>query len=511
MLNAINNIYSISKLVEQSSDDQIIRAANTKLKTDDSIKTYFYVRNNKIDQVLQKLTDWTNGAKTKQALAKNQIILNLKIIKDDPEFHKKFPDQGKRERALVLMNKIIMNINTAEKDITASMIKKDLQSLNSFLGTYETIEKKSEHSDQVEDSSEGDVAKSEAESDLNKAKVNNTGSNTTEAVGVDLDDGLTVVMHPSELENFENNTKAIISKNISSYLSKLSNVTSIDVAEVILNSSDPTVAGKPVEETNSTEANSTPAINTTPAPIGKAIEQGKDVEVAATQSIPSPVTSAPSSTADTKSIATANPYLESLNTKWSAKENGYFEVSKPFYITGEMPTSKMLAQAYLLPQGKKLEFFGEKGEASKLNENQIVHGEHELRDDLDLSNQKRDSRTYLKLEVKSEMKSFQVSPTMASNPAVIRMTEEYKNSLKAIYKDSVEKISAEYKKTNSGKELETIVITPITSTEGILLAVESTALVSAVKEIQLGNPNLKIAISADKEVHSDAIRTAYEE
>ena len=79
MLNAINNIYSINKLVEQSSDDQIIRATNAKLKTDDSIKTYFYVRKNKIDQVLQKLTDWTDGAKTKQALAKNQIISNLKI------------------------------------------------------------------------------------------------------------------------------------------------------------------------------------------------------------------------------------------------------------------------------------------------------------------------------------------------------------------------------------------------------------------------------------------------
>jgi hypothetical protein len=108
------------------------------------------------------------------------------------------------------------------------------------------------------------------------------------------------------------------------------------------------------------------------------------------------------------------------------------------------------------------------------------------------------------------MKSFQVSPTLASNPAVIRMTVEYKNSLKAIYKDSIEKISAEYKKTNSGKELETIVITPITSTEGILLPVESTALVLAVKEIQHGNPGLKIAISADKEAHSDAIRAAYE-
>ena len=57
--------------------------------------------------------------------------------------------------------------------------------------------------------------------------------------------------------------------------------------------------------------------------------------------------------------------------------------------------------------------------------------------------------------------------------------------------------------------METLVIVPITSTEGILLPVESTALVLAVKEIQLGNPSLKIAISADRETHSDDIQAAY--
>jgi phytoene dehydrogenase-like protein len=174
-----------------------------------------------------------------------------------------------------------------------------------------------------------------------------------------------------------------------------------------------------------------------------------------------------------------------------------------------MPTSKILAQAYLLPEGKKLEFFGKKGEASKLNKDQVVHGEHELRDELDLTNEKRGTRPYLKLEVKLEMNFFQPSTKMAQNPAVTRQAEQNKNTLIAIYKDSIEKISAEYKKTNPGQELETLVITPITSTEGILLPVESTALVLAVKEIQLGNPGLRIAISADKKTHSDDIRAAY--
>jgi hypothetical protein len=139
-----------------------------------------------------------------------------------------------------------------------------------------------------------------------------------------------------------------------------------------------------------------------------------------------------------------------------------------------------------------------------------VRAEHGLRTDLDLTNEKRESRTYLKLEVKSDMKPFQGSPNMPLNPAVTRQAEQYKNSLIAMYKDSVEKISDEYKKTNPGKELETIVIAPIASTAGILLEVEITALVSAIKEIQRGNPDLKIAISADKESHSDAIRAAYE-
>ena len=261
MINAINNIYSINKLVEQSSDDQIIRATNTQLKTDDSIKTYFYVRKNKIDQIFQKLTDWTDGAKTKQALAKNQIISNLKIIKDNPEFDKNFPNKDRREQALALMNKIIMTVSTTEKDITSSMIKKDLRSLNSFLSTYETIEKKSEHSNPVEDSSEGDIANSEAESDLNAAKGNNTDSNITELADIDIGEGVTVVMHPSEIDNFENNIKANISKNMSSYLSKLANVTSVDVAEVVFNTEDPEVDGSPYKETNSKLADSGTSIN----------------------------------------------------------------------------------------------------------------------------------------------------------------------------------------------------------------------------------------------------------
>ena len=105
---------------------------------------------------------------------------------------------------------------------------------------------------------------------------------------------------------------------------------SIEVAEVVLNSLDPTVDGKPAQETNSSLAVSAPTINKTPAPIGESVEQDMDASEAATENTPSPAPFTPSSTAETKATETANRYLESLKSKWSANENGYFEVSNPF-------------------------------------------------------------------------------------------------------------------------------------------------------------------------------------
>ena len=341
--NAITNIDLINNFVAASKNDQIIRATDITSGKSPRRNIQLYCRNGKFEQLWQKLTDWTMGAKTKQTLAKNAIIYNLNIIKKDPDFLAKFTDQDKKNEILNSINKIIMTVESAEKDITSSMIQSDLQFLNNYLKTSAGHQKKSELFIPLADSSEGDVANSEAESDLNAAKGNNAVSNITELVGLDIDDGVTIVMHPSEVDNFENNIKANISKNMSSYISKLANVTSIDVAEVVFNSEDPEVDGrpykepnsqpaertinnsmhalksvppdgteklsnsstnavenpdiqlmretlevvnysvKPAEETNSSLAESAPTINTTLAPIGEAIEQDMDAAEAAAE------------------------------------------------------------------------------------------------------------------------------------------------------------------------------------------------------------------------------------
>jgi hypothetical protein len=282
-------------------------------------------------------------------------------------------------------------------------------------------------------------------------------------------------------------------------------------------SSDPAVDGSPIEEPSSKLADSTPTINTTPAPIGKAIEQGTDAAEAATERTPNPAPSAPSSTAESKTTEAANRYLESLISKWSAAENGYFEVSKPFYITGQIPTLKMLAQAYLFPVGKEIEFSGEKAGtnksldgASSLNEGQVVHGVRKLRNEVDLSDSSRDERPYLKLEVKASGTSFQSSKSVAKNPAMDRLSDGYKQELIDIYKNGVKKISADYKQKNQDEDLESLVIVPLTSTAGLLKDVEITALISAVIDIQAAYPNLKIAISANNKSHAAEIGAAYD-
>ena len=77
MLNAINNINSINRLFSEAKDNQVIRAEDIGGNT--SVNVRFYSRKNISDQIWQKLTDWTKGAKNKQALAKKTIINNLNV------------------------------------------------------------------------------------------------------------------------------------------------------------------------------------------------------------------------------------------------------------------------------------------------------------------------------------------------------------------------------------------------------------------------------------------------
>ena len=409
------------------------------------------------------------------------------------------------------------------------------------------LKKKSEHSDPVEDSSEGNVANSEAESDLNAAKRNNTDSNITELVGVDIDEGVTVVIHPSEIDNFENNIKTNISKNMSSYLSKLANVTSVDVAEVVFNTEDPEVDGspyketnlqpaeihpmretlkavtikkyeseqavspspnltasievaevilnsldpvgnrKPAEEINSSSAESTPLINTIPAPIGEAIEQGMDAAEVATKSTTSPAPSDPSSSAETKSTANANPYLASLKSVWNPSSIGRHEITTLFSISGDVNPSNIIAQAYIHPSGKKLNFPG------------------------DAKKSVGTASSYITVEAEVPKSNFFIGTGPITNSRTENRLSQFRQALLKTYLESFNKINAEYKQLNPGKELETLVIVPISSTDGTLSDSHVTALVSAVRFIQNENENLKIAISAEKDTHAARIRVAYEE
>ena len=118
MLNAINNINPINRLFSEAKDNQVIRAEDIGGNT--SVNVRFYSRKNISDQIWQKLTDWTKGAKNKQALAKKTIINNLNIIKLNSDFNTKFPDENKRKIALERIDKII-NITDVNDAIIAEM------------------------------------------------------------------------------------------------------------------------------------------------------------------------------------------------------------------------------------------------------------------------------------------------------------------------------------------------------------------------------------------------------
>jgi hypothetical protein len=522
MLNAINNINSISKLIEKSDADQIIRATNTKLKTDNDIKTYFYIRNSKIDQLWQKLTDWTDGAKAKQFLAKEEIIKNLNVIKGNLDFDKRFSDPEKRKNVLSTIDKLITTVGATEKDITAAMIKNDLSNLNSFLRTYEPNEinkidsktssegavnakdevvAKSKNNisgnqhglNEEEGSKGGDIAQSEAESDLNSIKINSIVSNRTEPVSIDLEDGVAVIMKSTDLENFENNIKANISKNISLFLDKFNNVSSIDVTEVVFDSEEPSINERHFEEPNYTPAESDTTSTAAPPLI---IESDNEVAEVASDNLPNTTSSVFSSKAETNASAEINPYLESLQSEWTPAEDGYYQVSKPFYITGGVATTSMLAQAYLIPAAKELEFAEETKVQNRENEGRVIQGNHILHKHLNTDTE-RPTRPYLKLPIKSPNTTlFGPKKIRGNNAQKERVETEFRKELFSTYIVSIEKLYSEYKNLNNGRELESLVIVPIAVLVNNPSSIEIDILTSVVVKAQSNYPNLKIHISA---------------
>jgi hypothetical protein len=276
-------------------------------------------------------------------------------------------------------------------------------------------------------------------------------------------------------------------------------------------SSDPAVDVSLVEEPSSKLAESAPTINTTPAPIGKAIEQGTDAAKATTERTPSPAPFGSSSTtADIKDSAKANPYLESLKTEWDPADDGYHTITKPFFITGGVPTSSMIAEAYLIPAGKKLNFTEEVDVFNSGLDGGVVQAKHILHKHRDTDTQ-RDTRPYLKLSAKAPNSILVGASKVAKNETMKQqMVDRFKADLKNTYLESFKKINEEHKKINSGKQLETLVIVPLSSLPLILSEVESEVLASAVISIQNEIQDLKIHISAAETLHENRIRSAYE-
>jgi hypothetical protein len=315
------------------------------------------------------------------------------------------------------------------------------------------------------DDEDGAVSSSESESHTQK----------TSALQYELEE---LQQKPSDIQLMDETLKAVTINKYESEqaVSPSPNLTaSIKVAEVVLNSLDPLVNGKLAE-----------TINKIPIPIGETIEQDMDASEAATENTPSPAPSAPSSSAETKSTANANPYLASLKSVWNPSSIGRHEITTLFSISGDVNPSNIIAQAYIHPSGKKLNFSA------------------------DAKKSVGTASSYITVEAEVPKSNFFIGTGPITNSRTENRLSQFRQALLKTYLESFNKINAEYKQLNPGKELETLVIAPITSTDGILLEVESTALVTAIKEIQHSNPSLKIAISADKEAHSDAIRAAYE-
>ena len=140
-----------------------------------------------------------------------------------------------------------------------------------------------------------------------------------------------------------------------------------------------------------------------------------------------------------------------------------------------------------------------------------VKGKHILHKHLD-TDTKRDTRPYLKLAANRPNSILVGASKVAKNNTMKQqMLNRFKTELFDTYLNSFSKINEEYKKINSGRELETLVIVPIPGLPGVLTEVESEVLATAVLAIQNENPDLKIHVSAAETLHENRIRSAYEE
>ena len=201
----------------------------------------------------------------------------------------------------------------------------------------------------------------------------------------------------------------------------------------------------------------------------------------AIESTPNATTSVSSSKTETKTNAKANPYLASLKSVWNPSSSGRHEITTLFSISGDVNSSNIIAQAYIHPSGKKLNFSG------------------------DAKKSVGTASSYITVEAEVPKSNFFIGAGPITNSRTENRLSQFRQALLKTYLESFNKINAEYKQLNSDKELETLVIVPISSTDGTLSDSHVTALVTAVRFIQNENVNLKIAISAEKDTHAARI------
>lgn len=534
----------IHNFINSLKDDEVIRATkqdlskseldkekNENFKNDNGV-THLYVRSGFFSKLRQVLTSRTDGAIEKQKIAKDLIIDALNSL----------PKELKNDNSVKNAFENIKQTLTSNdvKDFTAKMIREDLTTIYNALNLINrTVEINSAAtknnasatpvaaspttvavsptvvtaSPTVEEYVSPNKSEESLKTNTNNEEISNGGDEPLEfesyfsIFGVGSGDNSEKKIEPN-LATKETNNKteepsdsALRNEEIPDGDDALSEVgsgsdsddedgaLSSSESELPLNetSSDPAVHGIPVEEPSSKLAESAPTINTTSAPIGKAIERDTDAAEAATERTPSPATSAPSSTAETKSTANANPYLASIKSVWNLSSSGRYEITTLFSISGDVNPSNIIAQAYIHPSGKKLNFSGDAKKSVGI------------------------ASSYITVEADVPKSNFFIGTGPITNSRTENRLSQFREALFKTYIDSFNKINAEYKQSNPGKKLETLVIVPIISTDGTLSETHVAALVSAVRFIQFENETLKIAISADKDTHAARIRVAYEE
>ncbi len=463
----------IYNFINSLNDDEIIRATDQKLSTAELKKdknlnfdnnkgaTHLYVRSGFFSKLRQVLTSRTDDAMQKQNKAKDLIIKTLNDL----------PDNFKNDDSVKQSIKNITDTlkNNELKDFTAGMIRNDLDVINDAFKfqegkvnpLYENNPQK-----QLNPLYKGNPT----EPDASKSGANNTVAATTPTARKNIPPDGAEESFDSSLGSEAKNQEKIMARSEEKSESDIY----FDADEELASEFESAVDDSAVSKISSDEV--IPTYFDTAVLAEYAIE-----------STPNATTSVSSSKTETKTNAKANPYLASLKSVWNPSSSGRHEITTLFSISGDVNSSNIIAQAYIHPSGKKLNFSG------------------------DAKKSVGTASSYITVEAEVPKSNFFIGAGPITNSRTENRLSQFRQALLKTYLESFNKINAEYKQLNSGKELETLVIVPISSTDGTLSDSHVTALVTAVRFIQNENVNLKIAISAEKDTHASRIRVAYEE